>query len=317
MVNNAPTLLVVFNRPDYTQIVFDSIRKAQVKKLYISVDAPRHGNSEDEKNCAKVREIVSKIEWECDVIYRFSKINQGCGPGPFNAITWAFENEDRLIILEDDCVPALPFFYYCDELLEKYKDDTRIWIISGNQYNEEAVTTPHSYFFSRYGHSWGWATWKRCWKFMDMRLSKYPKIIEQDLFKSAFYTDKEVDFFQKIVDNIYNNESLRTHIWDYQFGFAIRANGGLSIVPRKNLVSNIGYAGTHSNTKSSFHDRLVDENYKIISHPEFILPDVNYDNYHFKNHVNRTAKIRLSKRIWLMIKRIIKWIVKNESRLDL
>ena len=262
-----PVLFIVFNRPETTKQVFNVIKKAKPPRLYIAADAPRQGNSEDKKKCAKVREIVSKIDWECDVKYRFSKINQGCGPGPFNAISWAFENEDRLIILEDDCVPALPFFSYCDELLEKYKDDTRIWIISGNQYNEEAVTTPYSYFFSKYGHSWGWATWKRCWNEMDMNLTRYPEIIRQDLFKSAFRTDLEAKYYQEIYNTLYSDKSQFTHIWDYQFGFAIRANGGLSIVPRKNLVSNIGYIGTHSNTKSGFHNRTVDENYKIISHP--------------------------------------------------
>lgn len=162
VTNNSPVLMIVFNRPEMTLKVFEAIKWSKPKKLYVAADGPRPGNAEDEKNCAIVKEIVKQVDWDCEAHYRFAEMNQGCGPSPYNAISWAFKNEDRLIILEDDCVPAQTFFLYCDELLENYKDDTRIWIISGNQYNEEAVITPHSYFFSRYSHSWRWVTRKRC-----------------------------------------------------------------------------------------------------------------------------------------------------------
>jgi len=304
MYPNAPILLIVFNRPETTQLVFESIRKVKPEKLYIAADAPRSENIEDSKNSNRVKEIVSGVDWDCEVHYRFADVNQGCGPGPCNAISWAFENEDRLIILEDDCVPATPFFNYCSELLERYKNDTRIWLISGDQYNEEAVSTPHSYFFSRYGHSWGWATWKRCWAEMDMTMAKYPLIIEQDLYKAAYRTNKEAVYFQKKIGSIFHDEALKSHIWDYQFGFAIISNGGLCIVPKKNLISNIGYQGTHSELKNEFHDRPIDENYKIISHPDFVLCDVNYDAYHFKNHWNKKKPILI--RILHKISRILK-----------
>lgn len=300
---NAPVLLIVFNRPDTTRNVFDAIIRAKPGKIYIAADAPRIGNIEDSNNCILVKEIVKQVDWDCETHYRFAEQNQGCGLGVYNAISWAFENEDRLIILEDDCVPALPFFDYCNELLELYKNDTRIWLISGNQYNEEAVTTPHSYFFSRYGHGWGWATWKRCWDAMDMSMSKYPLIIEQDLYKATYRTKKEADFFQKAFERMYNDKSLKPHTWDFQFMFAITSNGGLSIVPRKNLVTNIGNWGSHTETKHQFHDRPVDENYKIISHPDFILCDVDYDAYHFKHHWNK--KNSIFKRIVRKIQRML------------
>lgn len=290
-MKEAPVLLIVFNRPDTTKRVFEAIANAAPKTLYISADAPRVGHDEDVRNCALVKEIVSKVNWDCEVHFRFSEINQGCGPGPYNAISWGFENEDRLIIIEDDCIPASSFFNYCNELLERYKNDSRIWLISGNQYNEEAVTTPHSYFFSRYGHSWGWATWKRCWLSMDMDMAKYPLIIKQDLYKAAFRSSKEAGFFKKLVDGIYNDKEMKSHIWDFQFGFTLSSNGGLSIVPTKNLVTNIGYMGTHSSYKNNFHDRPVDQHFKIISHPDFILPDVNYDEYHFRHHWNKGPSI--------------------------
>jgi hypothetical protein len=304
-LTEAPVLFIVFNRPDTTQRVFNAIKKARPQKLFIAVDAPRSGNIDDEKNCAKVKEIVKQVDWECQTYCRFAETNQGCGNGVFNAISWAFENEDRLIVLEDDCVPSQPFFSYCHELLERYRNDTRIWIISGNQYYEEAVTTPHSYFFSHYGHNWGWATWKRAWSEMDMSMAKFPLIIEQDLYKAAFSTDKEAAFFQKNADKIYKNKELKPHTWDCQFGFTVTSNGGLSIIPAKNLVSNIGYWGSHTETKHRFHDRPVDENFKIISHPDFILRDNNYDIYHFEQHWNKKESIskRLIRKIYQILKR--------------
>lgn len=300
----APVLFIVFNRPDTTQKVFDAIKLAKPQKLYIAAEAPRIGNIEDKKNCAIVKEIVKQVDWECAVHYRFADSNQGCGNGVYNAISWAFENEDRLIVLEDDCVPSQPFFGFCNELLERYKYDTRIWVISGNQYYEEAITTPHSYFFSHYGHNWGWATWKRAWTELDMSMTKYPLIIEQDLFKAAFSTNKEAVFFQRNADKIYKNKELKPHTWDSQFGFAITSNGGLSIVPAKNLVSNIGHWGSHTKTKNRFHDRPVDENFKIISHPDFILRDNNYDIYHFEHHYN--YKVPLLERIIRKIQKLLK-----------
>ena len=302
-MDRAPVLLIAFNRPDTTQKVFDAIKRAKPRKLYVSVDGPRDGNIQDSQNVERVKEIFNKIDWECEVHKRFAEVNQGCGPGPYNAISWAFKREDRLIILEDDCVPAQSFFSYCDELLEYYIDDTRIWSISGNNFNEEAVSTPHSYFFSMYDHSWGWATWKRCWEHMDFTMSKWPLIINQDLVKSAFRTKQEARFFQKKFEQIYKNELLKTHIWDYQFMFAFRSNNVLSIVPVKNLVMNIGCMGTHSEKKSQFHNRAIAENYKIISHPDFILCDVNFDTHHFKHQWIK--KTPIFKRVFGKIKRIL------------
>lgn len=287
----APVLLIVFNRPYTTQKVFDAIKKAKPQKLYIAADAPRIGNLEEEKNCALVKEIVKQVDWDCDVNYRFAETNQGCGPGPYNAITWAFENEDQLIILEDDCVPALPFFGYCNELLERYKNDTRIWVISGNQYNEEAVNSSHSYFFSRYGHSQGWATWRRCWSALDINMLKWPSIKEQNILKLVFTTKKEAFHFEKVFNTAYSDVSTHKHSWDIQFSLTLWSNNGLSIVPKKHLVSNIGYIGTHSIKKLWFHDLPVDEMFEIESHPEFVFPDVNYDIWHFKHHLKKNSSI--------------------------
>lgn len=300
-VEQAPVLFIVFNRPETTQKVFEAIKRAKPQKLYISADAPRTGDIGDEKNCAIVKEIVTQIDWDCEKHFRFAESNQGCGLGPFNAILWIFETEDRAIILEDDCVPALPFFDYCNQLLEQYKNDTRIWFISGDQYNEEAVRTPHSYFFSRYGHSQGWATWKRSLPDKNLNMQRWPLMKQQKIFSAGFATKREAAFFEKMYDKAYADVSLLQHVWDIQFSFYLRSNNALSIVPAKHLVSNIGYQGTHSASKLWFHDLPVDETFEIKSHPDFVLPDINYDAYHFKHHWNRRTSI---------VKRIIRKVYK-------
>jgi hypothetical protein len=312
----SPVLLIVFNRPSTTHNVFEAIRKAKPTKLYIFADGPRFGNIEDTYKCDLVKEIVKNVDWNCEVHYRFVEVNQGCGLGPYNAISWVFEIEDRAIILEDDCIPALPFFEYCDELLERYKDDTRIWLISGNQYNEEAVSTPHSYFFSKYGHSWGWATWRRCWKEMDMEMKNLPLVLKQDLFRSIFRTKREVAFFKKKYQRILNDKSQLKHTWDIQFGFALAINSHICVVPTKNLVKNIGYYGTHSNGINNHHDRPIDENYKIVSHPDFVLVDVNYDDYHFRHHWDTRASLfrRITRKIGKLINMSNSLIMKKQQK---
>lgn len=305
MQNEAPVLFIVFARPEYARITFEAIKKARPKKLYFYSNIARKNNLDEIKRNTEVRSLINEVDWECDLKTFFRNDYVDSGMSIATAISWAFETTDRLIIIEEDCVPALPFFDYCDELLERYKNDTRIWTISGNQYNEEAVTTPHSYFFSKYGHSWGWATWKRCWQEFDIKMKKYPLLLEQNLQTSLFRTKKEALFFNKKYEIFYNkSKSDDFDTWDFQFSFALTINSHICIVPTKNLVKNIGYVGLHTKGKQRFHDRPIDENYKIISHPDFVLCDVNYDAYHFKHHWNK--KTPLFKRIIRKIEKTIR-----------
>jgi hypothetical protein len=305
---NTPILFIVFNRPDTTIKVFDSIRRAKPAKIYIAGDAPRPDNNEDKKNCALVREITSQIDWKCEVKTRFPEKNQGCGPGPFNAISWIFETEDRAIILEDDCVPAQSFFTYCDELLEKYKDDQRVWTISGNNYYEE-IKLPNSYIFSNYGQSWGWATWKRCWQQIDMEMKNFLPFMSIGGFKNVMYSKREVEYFDKFYSTIAKDKNLFSHVWDVQASFSIRSNRGLSIVPSKNLVKNIGLQGTHSSEIGKYHNIPIDEAFAIENHPLFIIPYVPYDNYCFYKHYLLPRKF--SQRIKRKIQKTIKMVTKH------
>lgn len=283
----APVLLLAFNRPDTTQIVFDEIKKAKPRKLYVSVDGPRPEKPGDKEATAQTRAIIDQVDWECDLKTRFHDENKGCGLAVSSAISWVFEQEDRVIVLEDDCVPAQPFFAYCQELLEKYEHDTRVWIISGNNFNEERKVGNYSYFFSQYGHNSGWATWKRCWDHFDYSMSKWPAFQEFGHFNNIYPSKREIKHYFNMFNNAFGNKKFLKQTWAVPFSLAIKYNRGLAIIPRNNLVKNIGHMGTHSSNKLWFHDRPVDHNYSITVHPAFVLPSRYFDYYHFRQHIHR------------------------------
>ncbi len=207
----APVLLITFNRPETTRVVLDALRNAQIKTLYIFNDGPRPGIESDNYYRKEIQKLISDIDWDCRLYTLFSETNLGCGPGPVAAISWAFTNEDRLIILEDDCVPAISFFEYCNELLERYKDDARIWRISGDNYSEE-FPVETSYIFSFFGHSLGWATWKRCWENYDFYMDLLPDFENSDGFYNYFADKKMARYFSNSLWIIYKNSNMRSQI---------------------------------------------------------------------------------------------------------
>lgn len=306
-----PVVLIIYNRPDTTQRVFDQIRLVKPSKLYVIADGPNINKPNDKLNCELTRNIINQVDWICEVKKNFSEENLGCGIRPSTGLSWVFSNEEYAIILEDDCVPSQAFFKYCKELLLKYKTDTRVMIISGNNYNEERIRNNDSYFFSRYGHSWGWATWKRVWQYFDYDMKKWPEFRDMGYMQDIFHSKLEANFFTSIFNRVYNNHQS---VWDYQLAFAVWSNGGLSIVPSSNLVMNIGSLGTHSTSISKYHFRPINEMYTITKHPEFVIRNVWYDSYHFIKHWKERTKLSLSKRIITKLKSIIKFVILNLNK---
>ncbi len=285
-----PVLLITFNRADNTRKVFEKIKEAKIPKLYIANDAPRFGNKNDKENRAKIREMLNEIDWNCELHTLFHEENQGCGYGPSSAISWAFENEDRLIILEDDCVPSLSFFCFCNEMLEKYYYDTRIWLISGRSHQSKSkYFDDQDYIFSHYAHTWGWATWKRCWSHFDIMMSDFPDYIKMGGAINVLSTKKEGVLLNKRHQRIFDKiDEEVTHSWDSQFGYSILKNGGLGIVPCKNLIKNIGVAGTHYDGQSNQFTDMESENMpKLIRHPKFVIINKGYEQLHYKNHIRK------------------------------
>jgi hypothetical protein len=212
-----PVALFVFKRPDTTRRVFEAVSKVRPTKLLLVADGPRQGKEGEAEACRQVREIVSRADWPCEIFQNFSDRNLGCQGRMVTGLNWVFSLVEESIILEDDCVPDPSFFLFCQELLERYRGDTRIGSISGSNFMEKHLNTDASYFFSQFGGNWGWASWRSEWQRFDRHLTDWPKLkTERMLLK----------------------------------------NNALAIVPRVNLVANIGF-GLDATHTTQVDDRLV------------------------------------------------------------
>lgn len=176
-VFNSAILLLIFNRLDTTQLVFEAIQKVKPPRLYIASDGARIDKLSEDSLVGDVRNyVINNIDWDCEVKTLFREENLGCKLAVSGAISWFFQNEGHGIILEDDCLPDHSFFRFCEEMLLKYSDDERIGMISGDNFQFGGSQVEDSYYFSRYPHIWGWATWKRAWK-STMWISKVGRIL--------------------------------------------------------------------------------------------------------------------------------------------
>lgn len=301
----SPVLLIGFNRSDTMQKVFNEVRKAQPKKLYYAVDGPRVGKCEGDMVEA-VRNITKQVDWPCELHTLFRTENVGCGSGPAEAITWAFENEDRLIILEDDCVPSQSFFSFCDEMLERYKDDERVNIVSGrSHWHGSHFFDQYDYIFTRYAHTWGWATWKRCWREFDIRMGDFPQWLEYGGGKNVLITEeigRRSDMgLKKKYDTI---DTEITHSWDSQWVYTRLKLGGLGIVPCHNLIHNIGENGTHTTTVDIMESEEMPSK---LRHPLFIVPNREYELYHYKHHILKNRQNIVLR----IVRKMFRWLTKD------
>jgi hypothetical protein len=289
-----PVLLVIFNRPGTTKVVFEAIRSARPPRLYIAADGPRVGVESDLIECAEARRIADCVDWPCEVKTLFRKENLNCGVAPSSAFTWFFEHEEEGIILEDDCLPSQSFFWYCQELLERYRYDARVMHIGGNNFLDGwQKDKDYSYYFSRSGHIWGWATWRRAWKYFDFDISLYHTMRQKDYFSNFFLNWPEKLYRLRKFDKTVHK---RPDWWDYQWDFARYIHSGLAIVPRINLVKNLGFgeSATHTKNEKTKSARLQADNIQLpLRHPPFMIRDMESDSRYFKKFIRDIVASRL------------------------
>lgn len=274
---NTPILFIAFNRPDITKIVFDEIKKVRPKKLFVSVDGPR--NEIERQKVEKVKKIVSDIDWLCEVKKKFNRKNLGCRKAVSSAMTWFFNNVDEGIVLEDDCLPSKDFFKFCEEILARYRDDERIMHISGNNFLGNLRKYKYSYYFSKYPFSWGWASWRRAWKKYDVDMKLYPKIKIGDYLKNFSFLEK-----LRVKSKLKATYKGLEDTWDYQWFFSLLINKGLAIVPKKNLVKNIGFRedSTHTKPIDSYLSVPTENMDFPLKHPSHVKWDKEADKKYFK-----------------------------------
>lgn len=273
----SPVLFLTFNRPETTAMVFEEIRKARPGRLYVSGDGPRHGVHSDLTLVEETRKIATQVDWPCHVETLFRESNLGCKAAVGGAISWFFQKEHEGIILEDDTVPHPDFFLFCDSLLEKYRNETRVSAITGGNFQNGEVRGDASYYFSRHPHVWGWATWRRAWLFYDPLIEFWPRLRKSKLFKNLFSSRREMRYWTNIIESVHKGRQTTT--WDYPWMASVFSRNGLVATPRVNLVSNIGWGSnsTHTKDESSPFSRMRVEPIGIIKHPSEIVQDTHAD----------------------------------------
>ena len=300
---NTPLLLIAWRRPHTLRQVIEAIRPVAPTRLFVACDGPNPECPGEAEKVADTRQVIEQeIDWPCQIKRLYSDVNQGCRLGVSRAITWFFEQVEEGIILEDDCVPHPDFFPYCTTLLERYRYDTRVWCISGNNFQNGQWRGDGSYYFSRYNHCWGWASWRRCWDHYDGELSLWPALYNSGLLNSIFEDPHEREWwsgiFQRLVD------SGKPDSWAYRWTFTCLANSGLTTLPNCNLVSNVGFGDDATHTVGSpLNTDIGHEGLRTILAPRFVIRDANADHYtYYTIHGGRGSRRRKTPLGYLLLK---------------
>jgi hypothetical protein len=283
-----PVLLLVFNRPNETKRVFEAIRKRAPKHLYIAADGPRPDKPGEKQLCEAVLQIVQSVDWECEVKTLFREQNAGCKKAVSGAIDWFFSEVERGIILEDDCLPDQTFFIFCEQLLEKYKDEEKIISIGGTNLGYK-FNGDQSFAFSRFMNMWGWATWRRSARLVDYNMTGW----KGTWFKKLFlYRKLQDDKFKldynwiKFWDNYFTLTAYGLmDTWDYQWIYTQMCYDKVSIFPAENLIQNIGFSNNATHTFHPDHPigKLeLSKMYFPLREPLYKSNDILYENNFIK-----------------------------------
>jgi len=284
-----PVALFVFNRPYLTAQVYERVRAARPSRLLVVADGPRPTRPEDCQLCETTRKIVSSPDWPCELLTNFAEENMGCRRRVSSGLDWVFDQCPEAIILEDDCIPSPSFFSFCSSMLSYYRDDSRIMHITGNNFQCGKRRGNASYFFSRYAHTWGWASWRRAWRHYDVDMKAWPIACQERWLASIMSDPAEIKYWTEILEGVYRG---LIDTWDYQWMFACWSQAGLSIQPNVNLVTNIGSGpdALHFNEGHSTIGIPTCELAECI-HPTETIPNNEADRFTFRKHI-------LSKRNW-------------------
>lgn len=242
-----PVVFIVFNRPDTTFRVFEVIRAVRPTQLFLIADGPRAHISGDKERCKAVIEIIDKVDWPCEVVKDYSRKNLGCRQRVISGLDKVFSQVPEAIILEDDCLPDPTFFCYCEEMLARYRNENKVMMISGNNYLFNNMTVQHSYYFSKFTHIWGWASWARAWKQYDSVMKGWPERLSSDWLMEVFPDKWLSKYWERVFEFTYKGIISS---WALQLNYLCLVKNCLAIVPRVNLVTNIGFGDTATTTRS-------------------------------------------------------------------
>ncbi len=283
---NTPLLLLLFNRPEITKKLLIKLKTFKPKKIYINIDGPRKNYKNDIVLIKKVEHSLKIIDWKCKVLKKKNLTNYGCRKSVSQAINWFFQNENKGIILEDDCIPLESFFLFCEKMLSKYKKEKRIKVVSGSNFHKRKVFGNGDYYFSKYAHCWGWATWKRAWSEYEQSMDSWIKFRGTMKWKNFHHNKYENKYWTKIFNRVYRNQ---IDSWAYVWLFSVWKNQGITITPNTNLVENIGFGPDATTTiryknTNNFDNKSI--KIKQIKDPKNLIINREADEIIFKTHFN-------------------------------
>ena len=279
---DVPLLMIAFNRPEKTQRVFEAVRAVAPRRLYLAADGPRVDVPSDVDRCERTRRVLDDVTWPCQVRRLYQPENLGCKRGVESAIDWFLAHEDGGIILEDDCLPTADFFSFCAELLERYRNTPEVMMIGGHNPLGRWDAAEGSYLFSRTAPIWGWATWRRAWDQYDPAMTRWGEPEARSLVRSRM-PRTEYRITSQRFDSVYEG---RRDTWDYGWALAILISGGVSVMPSRNLIANIGFDSEATHTRRpSRHDSAVPTHpiERPLWHPSSTRPDEGFERVLFKN----------------------------------
>ena len=285
-----PVVLQIFNRPQCAEQVLAAVAEVKPKRLFVVADGPR--GREEAEQCNAARALIAKVDWDCEVLTDFSPTNLGCEGRVSSGLAWVFNTVEEAIILEDDNVPHPTFFRFCEELLHKYRHDDRVMMINGTNFQFGRRRTKCSYYFSRYSSTWGWASWRRAWRYYDRQMGLWPALRHTPWLNEILGHPEAVTYYHDIFQRTYGGQ---INTFAYRWKFALWAHNGLVVVPSVNLVTNIGCGKGATNltnpNRPSANVPTTEMGFPL-RHPPHIVRDVAADRFFFEKMYagNRAAQ---------------------------
>lgn len=277
---DSPVALVVFNRPEHTRASFESVRARRPSQLFVIADGPRRQYAGEAQRCEQVRAIVEQVDWDCEVHRDYADENLGLKRRVSSGLDWVFSHVDRAIVLEDDCVAHPDFFRFCDVLLDRYADDDGVAVVTGDNFQGGIQRGDASYYFSKYNHCWGWATWRRAWQHYDGAIPFWPSWRDSDHWRQTTPNPVERRYWEAIFDRVHRGE---IDSWAYPWTACTWYHGGLTATPNVNLVTNIGFGPGATHTHAGMAPTGTSA-LGPIRHPADVERDLEADRFTFENH---------------------------------
>jgi hypothetical protein len=276
-----PVAFLIFNRPDTTARVFAEIAKARPAKLLVVADGPRPDRPGERELCLATRAVIDQIDWPCELLTNFADENLGCERRVSSGLDWVFEQVEEAIILEDDCLPHQTFFPFCTEMLERFRNEPRVSMICGNNFQQGKRRSPDSYFFGLHVTVWGWASWRSTWQDYDVEMRRWPELRDTSWLADLLQNPVAAKYWRDTYERTYQGEF---DTWDYQWFFSWWSQDSLALVPDRNLVTNIGFGSAATRTVDELPSlanlpaRAMDF---PLKHPATVSLNRDADNYSF------------------------------------